>query len=248
MLSTLLFLASAFAGSLCNDGWVSPSTGPGTCSHHGGVAGGGSYYIPPSTPRASTTSTYRPPPPADELGAWVRSSGVTDSGMPYFDLIRYYADFSPSLKIVHFNYSCFQLGGDLPNGEKVILVLDRQEKYSEPTSAQGMIPRAEASDPYLQVWATTSSSHTRLYGWYAEVTENGNLLLMKITDNITFEGERAGDPVLTQEDIKTIVASDKLTVFVTSTTGVDEFEIPMMGAATNIAATRAQCTQAAAAN
>jgi hypothetical protein len=26
-------------GSVCRDGWPSPSTGRGTCSHHGGVAG-----------------------------------------------------------------------------------------------------------------------------------------------------------------------------------------------------------------
>jgi hypothetical protein len=24
-------------GAICSDGWVSPSTGRGTCSHHGGV-------------------------------------------------------------------------------------------------------------------------------------------------------------------------------------------------------------------
>ena len=29
------------SGAVCNDGWVSNSQGPGTCSHHGGV----SYYV-----------------------------------------------------------------------------------------------------------------------------------------------------------------------------------------------------------
>lgn len=32
----------AMSDTLCNDGWVSPSSGQGTCSWHGGVAGGGS--------------------------------------------------------------------------------------------------------------------------------------------------------------------------------------------------------------
>jgi hypothetical protein len=27
----------AGAGAICTDGWISPSTGRGTCSHHGGV-------------------------------------------------------------------------------------------------------------------------------------------------------------------------------------------------------------------
>ena len=246
MLSTLLFLASAFAGSLCNDGWVSPSTGPGTCSHHGGVAGGGSYYIPPSIPRASPTSTYRPPPPADELGAWTRESGVTNSGMPFFSTDRQYTDFSPSLKVSSFSYACYK-PDTLPVGEIVILALDRAEGYVNPNPS---IPqphlRADVSDPYLQVWASTGSSHTRIYSWSASVKNDG-LIIEKSTNNIVGADTRphAG---LSQEDFKTIISSDKITVFVTSTTGVDEFEIPMMGAATNITATRAQCTQAAAAN
>jgi hypothetical protein len=38
LLLTLLSLHSAaIAGSICNDGWVSPSEGQGACSHHGGV-------------------------------------------------------------------------------------------------------------------------------------------------------------------------------------------------------------------
>ena len=245
MLSTLLFLASAFAGSLCNDGWVSPSTGPGTCSHHGGIAGGGSYYIPPHTTSSSSAGTYRPTPPADELGVWERNSGMTDSGAPFFSTNRKYTDFSPSLKVSSFSYACFQLDA-LPAGEAVMLLLGRQEGegYVEANGnpTQSHI-RADVSDPYLQVWASTGSGHTRLYGWYAEVAENGNLLLMKMTDNMTFEGERAGDPVLTQEDIKTIIASDKLTVFVTTTDRVDEFEIPMAGVEENIKAIQSHCLQ-----
>lgn len=38
--------APASAGSLCSDGWVSPSTGSGTCSWHGGIASGLSYLYP----------------------------------------------------------------------------------------------------------------------------------------------------------------------------------------------------------
>ena len=40
-----LFCADSFA-TPCADGWQSPSTGRGTCSHHGGIDHG-SYYIPP---------------------------------------------------------------------------------------------------------------------------------------------------------------------------------------------------------
>ena len=37
-MNILLLLSAALAGTLCNDGWVSPSSGSGTCSHHGGIA------------------------------------------------------------------------------------------------------------------------------------------------------------------------------------------------------------------
>lgn len=39
-----LLCADSFA-TPCADGWQSPSTGRGTCSHHGGIDHG-SYYIP----------------------------------------------------------------------------------------------------------------------------------------------------------------------------------------------------------
>jgi len=35
----LLLTQAALAGTLCSDGWVSSSSGSGTCSHHGGIAG-----------------------------------------------------------------------------------------------------------------------------------------------------------------------------------------------------------------
>ena len=36
----ILLIQSALAGSVCVDGWVSKSSGKGTCSHHGGISGG----------------------------------------------------------------------------------------------------------------------------------------------------------------------------------------------------------------
>lgn len=33
------------AGTMCSDGWVSQSTGSGTCSWHGGISGGGSNFF-----------------------------------------------------------------------------------------------------------------------------------------------------------------------------------------------------------
>lgn len=46
LFSLLLASLSIAQATPCNDGWESPSTGSGTCSHHGGVYHG-SYYIPP---------------------------------------------------------------------------------------------------------------------------------------------------------------------------------------------------------
>ena len=172
----------------------------------------------------------------------MRDSGVTNSGIPVFSTGRQYTDFSPNLKVSYFSYSCYQLDA-LPVGEFVLLSMDPPGNYDPTPPAV----RATTTDPYVQVWASTGSIHTRLYSWSAWV-ENENIHIAKSTPVIGSDKVSIGELPLTQEDIKTIITSDKLTVFVTSTTGVDEFEIPMMGAATNIAATRAQCTQAAAAN
>jgi len=56
----LLALNNAFAGSICNDGWVSDSTGSGTCSHHGGVAAGGALYYPPYSTTNINTDLLSP--------------------------------------------------------------------------------------------------------------------------------------------------------------------------------------------
>jgi len=42
---TLSFLTAFANATPCNDGWESPSSGSGTCSHHGGIAYN-SYYPP----------------------------------------------------------------------------------------------------------------------------------------------------------------------------------------------------------
>jgi hypothetical protein len=47
----------ANAGTLCSDGWMSPSQGRGTCSWHGGVLGGGSS----SGSRGSFSQPTNPP-------------------------------------------------------------------------------------------------------------------------------------------------------------------------------------------
>jgi hypothetical protein len=62
MLLLMLISSLARAGSICNDGWVSPSEGSGTCSYHGGVAslcggiddlGNGVYTVRPPCPKSS---------------------------------------------------------------------------------------------------------------------------------------------------------------------------------------------------
>jgi hypothetical protein len=147
------------------------------------------------------------------------------------------------LKVTTFAYACFPDGGR-PIGETVLLTVARAEKGYDPRPPES---RADASDPYLQVWALSGPHFKRLYSWSAWVDDK-ILSLGKNSNNIIGGHSVPGVIPLTEEDIAAIIASDKLIVFVTSTTGVEEFEIPMMGAATNIAATRAQCAQAAAAN
>ena len=51
LITSVLFVGSVSANTLCNDGTISPSTGKGTCSWHGGIAGGQKKsYRSPSTP------------------------------------------------------------------------------------------------------------------------------------------------------------------------------------------------------
>ena len=37
LLLSLGFIGSSYADAICNDGWISKSSGSGTCSWHGGV-------------------------------------------------------------------------------------------------------------------------------------------------------------------------------------------------------------------
>ena len=53
-----IIAASPVPGTLCRDGWVSPSTGSGTCSSHGGVASATSSTSPrPPVSAASSTAS-----------------------------------------------------------------------------------------------------------------------------------------------------------------------------------------------
>ena len=62
---SLLFAGLSFATEICSDGWVSGSSGSGTCSHHGGIRSYSpayvlpqSYSIPARVPVPTVTSGY----------------------------------------------------------------------------------------------------------------------------------------------------------------------------------------------
>lgn len=57
LLALLLVSSSARAGAICRDGWVSSSTGSGTCSHHDGVSVWTTDYSPPATWNRSVYSS-----------------------------------------------------------------------------------------------------------------------------------------------------------------------------------------------
>lgn len=56
MMLSILFGLS-YATEICSDGWISNSSGSGTCSHHGGIARYPSTYVP-------SVSLYHPMPPS----------------------------------------------------------------------------------------------------------------------------------------------------------------------------------------
>lgn len=252
MFHTLLLLTSAFASSLCNDGWVSPSTGPGTCSHHGGIAEGRDYYIPPSPPSTSnsqqlpTGSNYQAPLPADRLGSWELQTIAHDYWGQIFFVSREYTNYSPSLRFVTFDYACYpdRLGSN-PPGELIQLTVSTFGGYlSNPPSA-----RADESDPYLQVWSSNGAEFKRIYSWEVEVPRDGaNIHFVKKTNNMSSPNQAEGVLYLTQEDIGTITLSDKLIVIVHTSNGYEDFEIPMSGAIANITIAKTYCLEYAKKN
>jgi hypothetical protein len=73
------------AGSICSDGWISPTSGSGSCSYHGGIAGGrtGSPSrsvitgIPSTIPLSELWVTQRYVHP-DDPGEILRQAGTDD--------------------------------------------------------------------------------------------------------------------------------------------------------------------------
>jgi hypothetical protein len=97
ILSFFLFITSAYAGSICNDGTYSYSEGRGTCSWHGGVAVSGVYQ------------NYSPPT------RWDDTYGITGSGIPYY--LTLYGQKGDA-----FVYTCFSKVGSIP-GEKISFIV-----------------------------------------------------------------------------------------------------------------------------
>ena len=54
----LSFLTTIANATPCNDGWESPSTGRGTCSHHGGIDRGSTRYYPATSPQVIQAPEY----------------------------------------------------------------------------------------------------------------------------------------------------------------------------------------------
>jgi hypothetical protein len=81
--------APAFA-TVCADGWISSSTGPGTCSHHGGIYHGVPMVlaIPAPPPAPPSVPVVPAPRPVDLPGVrWLRepvvSLDITNRGTRY---------------------------------------------------------------------------------------------------------------------------------------------------------------------
>jgi len=99
----LILLASIALATPCNDGWESPSSGSGTCSHHGGVSYGG--YVP--TTYAPTTYT---------LTSGDRSSLSFTDGANRSGTLRWHSVYSGDLSGI--SYAC-HVDGDHNIGESI---------------------------------------------------------------------------------------------------------------------------------
>jgi len=221
-----LFLAlvlsrSASAGSICSDGWISGSTGSGTCSHHGGIAGGGggSYY-----PTYSPTYVSAPAPvqSTTDLGHWETEKGITTAGNVRYELERTVRDASG---LTNFAYQCY------PNGagsfeEALFIGVNNGSGYGH---VDPWIASVDDDNP-VHVYAVKGNTSTLLPSWEASIIEGGSLILWKQTAGFQRNDQLGGVLLLTPSDDLTIDQADAVYVIVRKKDGTsDTYRMPMDG-------------------
>jgi hypothetical protein len=239
-----LILSIANAGSLCNDGTVSSSSGRGTCSHHGGVSGGytssfdygNSYH--PSSQTSLQTPTITNPYDVSSVGKWEHDQGVNDFGQVFHSLSRdVFEGTSDHHQFSSFTYTCYPT--NLNNYEPQVLVFlvlaQSDNKYGD----YGPISIGKSQNDSVRVFAVKGNKAEYISNWTL-IVKNGAISLLKATTNMNMGPTDIED--LTADDVLKFLYSDQLYVQVVSSDGeTHHYKIPMNGSALEIKNTINAC-------
>lgn len=221
----LLLWSMALAGTMCNDGWISSSSGSGTCSHHGGIAQGGVGTAPPAPTLAS---------------GWKLSSAVTNSGGVYFSLTNNEPSMSVSIDcyayaVVGWSFNIYLFsssGGPLAGA---------MEHRHDP---------ADGSTP-LNVFVRRGDMSERIVSWDVSVADGpggGGPILLEKKMNLQATHQAGGVLFLTDADLATIEKADLIyvTVYVGEmiTANLHTYQMDMSALRQQLPAVRQRCTAA----
>ena len=230
MLTSLLLLlltSSAYGGSICNDGWVSPSEGSGACSYHGGIARPSGISVP-SGPSLSS--------------GWVFSSDVTSSGTVNFGLVRR----EPLIRV---GVTCFAFD---PVGWRFAIYL-LSASGDGLALAETMDHRHDAADGTtpLDVFVRKGDTVERIVSWDVSVKDfggGGGPLLMEKKMNVESSDQAGGVLFLTEEDLMKIERADSLHVSLyvgeIVTANLNTYQLDMSELRGKLPALRQRCTAA----
>ena len=221
MIIAFFLLTKAFAGTLCNDGWVSPSEGSGTCSHHGGVSVG----VP--TPAGMSSST-----------GWVYSTGVTNAGAAWFSIKR--ADES-----VIVDLSCYAYA---PMGWGITIALFSPSGGDLVPTFEHRVDAADGTTP-LNIFVRKGDLVERIASWDVYADHTGPLMMSKSL-NIMAPVQAGGVLYLTEEDLAKIERADLLHISVyigeDTTTNLHSYKVDMTEVRTLLPSMKERCTAASA--
>jgi hypothetical protein len=204
-IATFSFMMSSANATTCRDGWESPSTGRGTCSHHGGIADFQSY-IP--------NFSYHEP----SMNTWNLSNRAINSST-----IFYSAFLEKTGTETSFGYSCVSQNGKY-DGAVIAIRLSGDWKNFKTDLINKANPAFQGNN--LEVYLVSGNHKTAIKNWRIihDIYNNSNhddvLTLSKAIDhkNIYRHAEGIewsvsdGDVLLTQNEFNLFKTSDYLIV------------------------------------
>lgn len=185
----LILLASIALATPCNDGWESPSSGSGTCSHHGGVSYGG--YVPPVyVPPSYAPTTYVPN--NSDQSALSFTDGVNRAGT-----LRWYSVDSGSLPNIA--YTCYVDGNH--NINETIMLTETGSWDPEDTKITRLIVKMVNDNKIIPIEY-----------WYVTYYDNA-VFISKSTSGLMSGDATEIDPMpLSSLQVEQIVNSDVIFV------------------------------------